>query len=73
MIMYSLAEKLRVAGILIVIAGLLCFPFPGENPKRSLSMFTTLADLGVLVRFGIVTTIVGIVVFLVSFLFQKKL
>ena len=69
--MYSLAEKIRVAGIVIVLAGFLCFPFLSESPKRVLSTFTTLADLGVLVEFGIATVVVGVITFLASFLFRK--
>jgi uncharacterized protein YjeT (DUF2065 family) len=69
--MYTLAEKLRAAGIVIVLAGLLCFPFLSASPKRALSAFTVAADLGLLAKFGIATVAVGIIVFLASFLLRK--
>jgi hypothetical protein len=69
---YTLADKLRVVGIATTCAGLLCFPHFGISPMRSLSVFTALADLGLLGRLGVITTAVGVAIFSASFLLNKK-
>jgi|GEM_PF-4626329 len=62
--------KLWVRGIGIVVAliGLLSFKLaPGINPKRDLSRFHNLADLGIFIEYGLILVVVGTVLFLISF------
>ncbi|MGB6450229.1 MAG: hypothetical protein WBE92_05710 [Steroidobacteraceae bacterium] len=58
---------LRFAGFGLIIAGLLCMPFPVTNPKAVTSLFPWLATSGLLVRIGAWATAIGAVLFALSF------
>lgn len=58
---------LRIAGVASMAAGLGCLPVGyGINPKRDLSAFNNLADMGVFVNLGLILIAVGAVVLLAS-------
>lgn len=69
--MHTLREKIRVAGIVLFLIGMLCLPFPRTNPKSALSVFEVFAELGLLWKFGLAAMVFGIIVFLASF-FMKR-
>lgn len=53
---------LRIGGMLLFVAGLVCLPVGyGVNPKRDLNFFNNLADLGAFVRVSVVLVAVGLV------------
>jgi hypothetical protein len=58
---------LRVVGVAIAAAGLVCLPVGyGINPKRDLSVFNNLADTGIFVTMGLVLIAVGAVLCVAS-------
>jgi hypothetical protein len=60
---------LRIAGIVVAASGVMCFPIGyGVSPKRDLSLFDNLADLGAFVRMGSVLTVLGLLVLGLSFI-----
>src|SRR5205807_1019744 len=53
----------RIAGVVSIAGGALCLPVGyGINPKRDLSVFSNLADMGIFVTVGLVLLAVGIAV-----------
>jgi hypothetical protein len=63
------STALRIAGIGTMALGLLCFPAgAGLNPKRDLSVFANLADLGLFWKTGLVLLALGAVILVASFL-----
>jgi len=54
---------LRFGGIASLLIGFLCFPFArGSNdPVRASSIFGNLADMGILVKFGLILLAIGVV------------
>jgi len=60
-------NALRITGFGLIIAGLLCMPFPVTNPKAVTSIFPWLATSGLLVRTGAWTMAIGAIVFALSF------
>lgn len=69
--MYFTHEKIRIAGILLFLAGLLCLPFPRTNPKQALSIFEAFASLGLLAKFGLVAMVLGAVIFATTFFIKR--
>ncbi len=68
-------EKLRIAGVVFVLFGLLCFPFPNStdvNPYAGLSTFTLFADHGLLWKLGLASLFVGIVMIVGSLLIPRR-
>jgi hypothetical protein len=60
-------NALRFVGFVLVMAGLLCMPFPVTNPIAMASIFPWLAASGLLVRTGAWTMAIGAIVFALSF------
>ncbi len=57
----------RLAGVLTVAVGVLCLPLGwGVNPKRDLSFFHNLADLGGFVEWGMGIIGTGIIILVLS-------
>lgn len=57
----------RLAGVLIVAVGVMCFPVGwGVSPKRDLSFFNNLADLGGFVEWGMAISGAGIIILVLS-------
>ena len=69
--MYTLAEKLRLAGALIFFAGASCLPFPRTNPKSAQSIFEFASALGLVVQVGLITMLVGALLFAVSYIVRR--
>jgi len=61
---------LRIGGITSLLVGLLCFPFGrGSNdPVRALSVFSSLADSGILVKLGFLLFVLGAIALVASWL-----
>jgi len=58
---------LRIVGLAIAAAGLMCLPVGyGINPRRDLSVFNNLADTGMFVTMGLILIAVGAVLFVAS-------
>ena len=56
----TIRDWLKIVGIGMICVGLLSFPLGfGMSPKRDLSAFSNLADLGVLIRFGMASLVIG--------------
>lgn len=64
--MLTLREKLQIAGLSLLMAGLLCLPMPLVNPKLALSLFSTLNASAWFVGLGSVTALAGLVVLAIS-------
>jgi hypothetical protein len=60
------AIALRIAGIVVMLIGLMCMPGIGPNPKRDLSAFNNLADLGLFWKMGLVLLPLGAAMLVVS-------
>ena len=59
---------LRFSGIVALAIGAMCFPVGfGVSPKRDLSAFSNLADMGVFLKAGLVLVPIGVVVLVVSY------
>lgn len=60
---------LRIAGVASSAIGIMCLPVGfGSSPKRDLSAFFNLADVGEFVRVGLTLIAIGAVMFMVSYL-----
>jgi len=58
---------LRIAGVASAAIGLTCFPVGyGINPKRDLSIFDNLADMGMFVTLGLILIAAGAVMLAAS-------
>lgn len=58
---------LRVGGTLAAAIGVLCLPIGyGVSPKRDLSMFNNLADVGAFVTVAVILILLGVIALLVS-------
>jgi uncharacterized protein YjeT (DUF2065 family) len=67
------AAALRVVGIVAVAPGVLCVPLGyGRSPKRDLSAFSNLADLGIFWRAGLVLLALGALILAASFLVPES-
>ena len=67
--LHRVSTALRIAGVGVMALGLLCFPVgAGLSPKRDLSAFFNLADLGLFWKAGLVLLAVGAVILVASFL-----
>lgn len=64
----QLRGLIRGIGIAMLAIGLSCMPAPLVNPEAFASLFPALAAAGMLVRFGIITTTLGAVLFGISFI-----
>ena len=63
-----LKTVLRIGGIVVAGIGGMCLPIGfGDNPKRDLSLFNNLADLGAFVQIGLLLIALGLVVLGVSY------
>jgi hypothetical protein len=63
----TLSDWLRLIGVALIGAGLLCFPVGfGVNPERDLSAFFNLADLGWFVKAGTGLLVSGGILLLAS-------
>ncbi len=70
----SLKQWFRVVGWLVLFFGGMFFPVGfGVNPKRDLSVFYNLADLGVFWKIGFVLLCMGLFLLLISRLLPSKL
>jgi len=68
----SIRDWLKIVGIGMICVGLLSFPLGfGISPKRDLSAFSNLADLGVLIRFGMASLVLGGVLLAASLFFPR--
>ncbi len=68
-ILRRVTTALRVAGIVVMVLGLICLPLSiGVSPKRDLSAFNNLVDLGFFWKPGLVLLAVGAVMVIVSWL-----
>jgi len=66
--MDRLKTALRVSGIVIALIGTMCLPVGfGVSPKRDLSLFYNLADLGAFVSAGLILIVVGLVALAISY------
>ncbi len=64
---------LRIGGAASLAAGVLCLPVGyGVNPKRDLSAFSNLADMGIFVTSGLIMVAIGAVLLLGSWLLPGK-
>jgi heme/copper-type cytochrome/quinol oxidase subunit 1 len=60
-------EWVRIIGVLVTAAGLLCLPVGiGVSPKRDLSFFSNLADLNILLEIGAICMTIGVLFLVVS-------
>ena len=67
MIMARAKLLLRTLGVAIPATGLVCLPVGyGINPKRDLSVFNNLADMGIFVTMGLILVAVGAILFVAS-------
>jgi hypothetical protein len=56
-----LKTALRIGGVLVFAIGLMCLPIGyGISPKRDLSPFNNLADLGAFIQTGLILIAVGL-------------
>ena len=63
---------LRIAGVGSIAGGVLCLPVGyGVNPRRDLSVFNNLADMGMFVTAGLTLLGVGAVLLAVSWLLHR--
>lgn len=60
-------NALRLLGFGLIMAGLLCMPFPVTNPEALTSIFPWLAMSGALVKFGACTIAIGVLLFALSY------
>jgi multisubunit Na+/H+ antiporter MnhB subunit len=59
----------QVAGVAIASVGVLCLPVGfGVNPKRDLSVFFNLADMGLFIKAALVLIPIGVIVLLAGYL-----
>lgn len=60
---------LKIGGISSILVGLMCLPIGyGINPKRDLSFFANLADMGVLLKVSLVLLVLGAAILVASWL-----
>lgn len=64
--MLTLREKLQIAGLSLLMTGMLCLPMPLASPKLALSLFSTLNASAWFVGLGSVTVLAGLVVLMIS-------
>jgi len=80
--MYELCEEKRKMNIrdyvkstaLVLLAiGILCFPIGfGASPKRDTSAFSSFADLGVFLKFGLIMLVIGLFLLLIASLLPSR-
>jgi hypothetical protein len=64
---------LRAGGVVTFAVGLVCLPVGfGVNPKRDLSLFYNLADLGVFLTIGLILVAAGLVMAILSCLLRGE-
>ena len=64
-----LKTVLRTGGTVVVAMGIVCLPVGfGISPKRDLSLFNNLADLGAFVQMGLILIAVGLLALGLSFM-----
>lgn len=67
--MGQLKLPLRAGGVVIAAIGLMCLPVGlGVSPKRDLSLFNNLADIGVFLKAALVVIPLGLIGAAVSYL-----
>jgi hypothetical protein len=60
---------LKIGGISSILVGLMCLPIGyGVSPKRDLSTFANLADMGVLLKVSLLLVVVGAAILVASWL-----
>ena len=66
-------DWMRGVAAVVFCFGLMCLPIGfGANPKRDTSAFLRAADTGVWLKLGVVLIILGVVVFMLSFVFPER-
>jgi hypothetical protein len=64
---------LRLLGLVVFMAGLICMPLPTTNPEAlANSVFPWLAMSGALVRYGALAMVVGAALIALSFVFRGR-
>jgi len=59
---------LQMGGVVLFLLGIICLPAGyGLSPKRNLSAFNNLADLGAFIKMGLVLMGIGLVAFFISY------
>ena len=72
-LMANIKLWLRGIGIVLVLVGIMSFPLGSSlNPQTWTSRFDFLADLGIFANFGFILEIVGVVLFVISFLIPDR-
>ena len=70
--MHRIKLGLQIAGLAVAAVGVLCLPVGfGINPKRDLSAFFNLTDMGMFLRVALVLIPVGSIVFALGYLLPR--
>jgi hypothetical protein len=68
----NMKSALRYSGLVLILAGLLCIPFPVTNPEAVTSIFPWLALSGSLLTYGAWAMGVGAVLMALSLAFRQR-
>jgi hypothetical protein len=69
--MFTRAEQLRMAALVIFVLGLTCLPLPRMNPKLALNAMAALAPAGWFIGLGVVLMAVSALLLLLSFVVRQ--
>jgi multisubunit Na+/H+ antiporter MnhB subunit len=69
LVIHRIKIGVQIAGMAIAAVGVLCLPVGfGVNPKRDLSAFFNLADMGLFIKAALVLIPIGVIVLLVGYM-----
>ena len=70
----NLKTVLRIGGTIVAAMGVGCLPIGyGISPKRDLSLFNNLADLGAFIQAGLILIAVGLLLIAASYAVRGEL
>ena len=65
---------LRIGGVIVVLVGLMFLPVGyGNSPKRDLSVFHNIADMGSFIKTGFLLVGLGLIAVVLSFLLPGEM
>jgi len=65
-------DWIRIVAVFLIGAGMSCLPNVGAGPKHFTSLYSWLADSGVLMRMALVMIVGGIMIFVMSFIGRRE-
>ena len=72
MVIHRIKLGFQIAGVVLAAVGVLCLPVGlGVNPKRDLSAFFNLADMGMFLKGALILIPFGAIVFAVGYVLPR--